>query len=99
MKIFPQNGLGNAVADVLRDPLTIEREKNEITIWWNISPEKKGPCIGKIFAKYATERKAKAAIEIMLEAYHAYETEQVLEKKIKYSIFRFPEDRELQAWM
>lgn len=67
MRILSQDGLHEGIIDVPYEQVSIEQKENEI--WCGYSSTMDRHCIGKCFAKYSTEAKARNAMEMLHEAY------------------------------
>ena len=99
MRILSQEGLRDGIIDVPYEQVSIEQKENEI--WCGYSSTMDRHCVGKCFAKYSTEVKARKAMEMLRGAYcgvvymkHAdYEIadidlSQELEKKIREEMLK-----------
>lgn len=67
MRILSQDGLHEGIIDVPYEQVSIEQKENEI--WCGYSSIMDRHCMGKCFAKYSTEAKARKAMEMLHEAY------------------------------
>lgn len=67
MRILSQGGLHDGIIDVPYEQVSIEQKENEI--WCGYSSTMDRNCIGKCFAKYSTESKARKSMEMLHEAY------------------------------
>lgn len=63
MRILPQEGLHEGIIDVSYEQVSIEQRGNEI--WCGYSSTMDRHCVGKCFAKYPTEAKARKAMEML----------------------------------
>lgn len=63
MRILSQNGLHEGIIDVPYEQVSIEQKENEI--WCGYSSTMDRHCVGKRFAKYSTEVKARKAMEML----------------------------------
>lgn len=67
MRILSQDGLHDGIIDVPYEQVSIEQKENEI--WCGYSSTMDRHCVGKCFAKYSAEAKARKAMEMLHEAY------------------------------
>lgn len=67
MRILSQDGLHEGIIDVPYEQVSIEQKENEI--WCGYSSTMDRHCVGKCFAKYFTEDKARKAMEMLHGAY------------------------------
>lgn len=67
MRILSQDGLHEGIIDVPYEQVSIEQKENEI--WCGYSSTMDRYCVGKCFAKYSTEAKARKAMEMLHESY------------------------------
>lgn len=67
MRILSQKGLRDGIIDVPYEQVSIEQKENEI--WCGYSSTMDRHCVGKCFAKYSTEVKARKAMEMLREEY------------------------------
>lgn len=81
MRILSQNGLHEGIIDVPYEQVSLEQKKNEI--WCGYSSALDRNCVGKCFAKYSTEAKARKAMEMLRDAYSPkIEIKEPIEKEI-----------------
>lgn len=67
MRILSQDGLHEGIIDVPYEQVSIEQKGNEI--WCGYSSAMDRHCVGKCFAKYSTEAKARKAMQMLHNAY------------------------------
>ncbi len=67
MRILSQDGLREGIIDVPYEQVSIEQKENEI--WCGYSSTMDRHCVGKRFAKYSTEVKARKAMDMLHEVY------------------------------
>lgn len=84
MRIISQDGM----IDVPYEQISIEQRINEI--WCGYSSTMSSHCIGKLFAKYSDESKARKAMEMLRIK---YQNSKLIERPDIY--FIFPKDEEL----
>lgn len=110
MRILSQDGLHEGIIDVPYEQVSIEQKENEI--WCGYSSTMDRHCVGKCFAKYSTEAKARKAVEMLHEAYMVHFqyktmtaeqraffincTDEKEQEKI-YGVFCFPADDEVEV--
>lgn len=109
MRIISQKGLYDGIIDVPYEQVSVEQRENEVWCGYGATLEKN--CVGKCFAKYSTSEKAQKSIEMMHDAYLAYENFKGLDSEVQIDIwtkarpenaikyggtFQFPQDNEVE---
>lgn len=100
MRILSQDGLYERIIDVPYEQVCIEQKENEI--WCGYSSTMDRHCVGKCFAKYSTETKAKRAMEMLRNRYTGkdepvFDFAHVKRSSTDNFYFQFPADDEVEA--
>lgn len=81
MRILSQDGLHDGIIDVPYEQVSIEQRKNEI--WCGYSSTMDSHCVGKLFAKYSSEQRARKAVDMLRNAYSPkIEIEEPIQKEM-----------------
>lgn len=97
MRILSQDGLHDGIIDVPYEQVSLEQRKNEI--WCGYSSTMDNHCVGKLFAKYSTEARARKAMELLHKKYLEVTIYPFSDKSstVKPKVFRFPSDDEIEV--
>lgn len=111
MRILSQDGLHEGIIDVPYEQVSIEQKENEI--WCRYSSAMDRYCIGKCFAKYSAEAKARKAMEMLHGKYSTLRMQEVIDRNVNQAVyeriknedkekfftalFQFPSDGEVEV--